>query len=604
MKLPSLPYLADAFAGALRRFPLVMITAVVGVISAMLLIEDAVDNHPETYLIKSLMTMALGLPLFLAASILAEKWHWLGWRKWLPSAVAAILLALFYLTLHFTENEPSQAIVMRFLGLNLCAHLLVAYLPYSDNSPVEDFWEYNKRLFGNFVVGGFYSGVIFAGLSIAILAVNELFDLDIDGKIYGHLFVLVAGLFNTAFFLANFPSRFHFHPDAFHPVEPTVSTAEAPRKIHNSYTVAIKNLSKFILVPIVAIYFLILYAYSVRILASWELPKGWVSSLVLGFSIAGIFTYLLNYLLVNFDDSRIVSNYRRWFFYVLLPMVVLLFVGIGRRISDYGVTEERFVVATAGVWLLIISLYFILSKKDNIKFIPISLSLFALLSVLGPFNAFRISGKSQAGRLKTLLEKNAMLVDGKAAPPKDTVSAADAEGIRSILFYMRDFEHFHRVGSWFGLPVSQKNPSWSSVDSLLQSLKVGYGGAATTNRCGYFFPPDGSIAVQGYDELWKINAYEGFILADTFSGLAISPDKSGFDFYLEGKTADHFDIQPYLKNISAFPCYATGLDKMNAQFEVSGNMYHARFVAEDINFDKGEGMKLFSWSGFVLLRKK
>ena len=42
-------------------------------------------------------------------------------------------------------------------NVRLAAHLAVAFLPYLDESPVEDFWEYNKRLFGNFMVGAFYA---------------------------------------------------------------------------------------------------------------------------------------------------------------------------------------------------------------------------------------------------------------------------------------------------------------------------------------------------------------------------------------------------------------------------------------------------------------
>ena len=160
------------------------------------------------------------------------------------------------------------------------------------------------------------------------------------------------------------------------------------------YTTAFKNLTKFILIPITAIYFLILYAFSTKILVTWQLPEGWVGKLVLGFSVAGIFTYLLNFMLVKFDDSVVVKGFRRWFFYILLPMVLLLFVAIGRRIGDYGVTEARYVVAISGAWLLLISVYFILSKRDNIKFIPISLAVFSLLTVLGPLSAFKVSERS------------------------------------------------------------------------------------------------------------------------------------------------------------------------------------------------------------------
>ncbi|MBK9017383.1 MAG: DUF4153 domain-containing protein [Saprospiraceae bacterium] len=396
MKLPSIPYLADAFLGVVRRFPLVMLAAAAGVVVSMVLIEHN-DNIDEDECIKILMTCALGLSSLLCASIISERWKLSFPAALAPHLVVLGLLGLYYFTLEPNDDMGTIVTPVRFFGLNLAAHLAVAFLPYLDQSPVEDFWEYNKRLFGNFMVGAFYSLVIFAGLSFAILAVNELFNLDIDEKIYAHLFVVLAGIFNTAYFLAHFPKRFDFETESVENQELATPT--------NLFTGPLKNLTKFILIPIVAIYFLILYAFSAKILIQWELPEGWVGKLVLGFSVAGIFTYLLNYLMVKFDESFAVKGFRRWFFYVLLPMVVLLFVAIGRRMSDYGVTEARFVVAISGVWLLLMSVYFIFSKRDNIKFIPISLAFFSLVTVLGPFNAFKVSERSQVGRLEELWKR-------------------------------------------------------------------------------------------------------------------------------------------------------------------------------------------------------
>jgi len=310
MKLPSIPYLADAFLQVVRRFPLVMTATAFGVVVSMILIERDSGTEGEAY-IKLLLPCLVGLSTLLCAAIVCERW-----QLRFPSALAAHLvalglLAIYYFSLRAIPDLDESTTPIRFIGLNLAAHLGVAFIPYLDRSPVEDFWEYNKRLFGNFMVGAFYSLVIFAGLGFAILAVNELFNLHIDGKIYAHLFVVIAGFFNTAYFLAHFPKRFDFATENAENQELAETT--------NLFTSPLKNLTKFILIPIVAIYFLILYAFSAKILLTWELPEGWVGKLVLGFSVAGIFTYLLNYLLVKYDDSMAVKGFRRWFFFVLLP---------------------------------------------------------------------------------------------------------------------------------------------------------------------------------------------------------------------------------------------------------------------------------------------
>jgi hypothetical protein len=421
MKLPSIPFLASAFADVFRRFPLVMAAAVIGTGTMMYMLES--DNSAaEKDIMKLVLACSLSLSVFLCAALVVEKWQLKTPMQLLPHFVALAMAVLYYFSLNWFDFDSIQTPI-RFIGLNLAAHLGVAFIPYLDNSATNDFWEYNKRLFGNFMVGAFYALVIFTGLSIAILAVNELFNLDIDGEIYAHLFVVIAGVFNTAFFLAHFPKQFDFSAQVDE--NQVVATSVSP------YTTSFKNLTKFILIPIVLIYFLILYAFSTKILVTWQLPEGWVGKLVLGFSVAGIFTYLLNFMLVEYDDSALVKGFRKWFFYVLLPMVALLFVAIGRRISDYGVTEPRYVVATAGVWLLLVSLYFIVSKKDNIKSIPISLAFFSLLTVLGPFSAFRASERNQTSRLMAILEKNNLLKDGKVVPAADTLSNEDAAQLRA-----------------------------------------------------------------------------------------------------------------------------------------------------------------------------
>jgi Domain of unknown function (DUF4153) len=587
MKLPSPTFLVQSFFGVLRRFPLTMIAAAAGVFAAMTLIHGVKDVLEDTYL-KIMLSAALGLPLFLAARIVVEKWRLSRIWRWVPPLVVAVQLAGFYMMLGEDGIFDDEAVIFRFMGLNLVAHLMVAFLPYLDDTPVADFWEYNKRLFGTFVVGALYSLVIYAGLSVAILAIDNLFNANINDEIYGQLFVFIAGIFNTCFFLANYPAQF------------SALAGEG-----SSYDVVIKNLTKFILIPIVAIYFLILYAYSAKILVTWELPKGWVSSLVLGFSVAGVFTYLLNYLLPKLDDSVVVSSYRRWFFYVLLPMVALLFVGIGRRMSDYGVTEERYFVAAAGVWLLLLSLYFIFSKIDNIKFIPISLAVFALLSVLGPFNALRVSGNSQLNRLTTMLEKNGMLADGLIVAAKDTLDKEEADGIRSAFMFMRSRGHFRKLRPLLANPPESLRPTRGEINLLLSNLGLSES-KSNSGYCRYGFPEMANIEIAGYQHFWKISSYRLKGTAGDYTGWKISKDGTGLAFVENGKTGDFFDLQPFLRNLKEkYSCYPEGaIDAADAVFEAQGEKIAVRIVFENIHLAQKENLELQNLSGLVFLKEE
>jgi hypothetical protein len=297
-------------------------------------------------------------------------------------------------------------------------------------------------LFANLVIGGFYTMVLWVGLSGAILAVDQLFDVDVNYRIYPKLFVLLAGLFNTIYFLFHLPRRFEFDRD-------------------DSNVWAFQILVKYILIPITVLYFVILYAYSAKIGLTWSLPKGWVASLVIGFAAVGIFTWLLNFALARAEAGAPHGTFARWTWPVMLPMVLLLFVGVGRRISDYGVTESRFTVAHLGVWLLACGLYFVLSKKDNIKFVPISLAVFVLVALYGPLSMFAVSARSQEAELQRLLEKNGRWANGQAQPGTGTVDAKEAARIEDVLRYFHQRDDFEI-----------ERPAWlaAAPDTLFKSV--------------------------------------------------------------------------------------------------------------------------------------
>ncbi|MBI1225869.1 MAG: DUF4153 domain-containing protein [Bacteroidetes bacterium] len=596
MKLPSIPYLAAAFLGVVRRFPFVMVFATVGVFAAMYLIERDSAAHDDE-LGKMIMTCSLGLAIMLSASLVVEKWKLKQPLSLLPHIVGLVLITVYFFSLRW-GNFDSIITPVRFVGLNLAAHLCVAFIPYLDHSHVEDFWEYNKRLFGNFMVGAFYSLVIFAGLSVAILAINELFDLRINEKIYAHLFIILAGIFNTAYFLSQFPKEFDFALKNYEN-----QAIEVPK---GTYTTAFKNLTKFILIPIIAIYFLILYAFSAKILVQWELPQGWVGKLVLGFSVAGIFTYLLNYLLVKFDDSQIVKGFRKWFFYVLLPMVILLFVAIGRRISDYGVTEARYVVATAGIWLLIISLYFIISKRDNIKFIPISLVFFCLITVLGPFSAFKVSERNQLSRLKAALLKNNMLQDGKMVVATDSLSKTDAETIRSAADFLQNNGHSEELAKLLGLAITDGKIDWQAFNDRMENLGIEQP-YYDSKYCSVYFgrSNQNEIDIAGFNLLYQVYAYENSVPSNDFSGFQISKSGTALQYFKNGQVLDSFDLKPFCKVLEEKgACNGVTQPDSLADIELISKTLDLKILVDNLSFESEGTQKIREFNGKALVREK
>jgi Domain of unknown function (DUF4153) len=443
MRFPSFSGLADGFSTAFRRFPLPMLVSIAGSILMIIYLEmeRTYPSDDIQWIPRAALTCLFALPLLTGLTLLGEAQNWPNNRRWLALG-GGVVAALGVYWMLYEGRDFDDITVPRMFGLLLVAHLFVSFAAYLNARSVADFWTFNNLIFGRLVVGGCFTMLLWVGLSGALLAVDQLFNLDISERSYPQLFLALAGIFNTTYFLFHVPERFDFDADEID---------------ENAFRVLVK----FILIPLSLLYFVILYAYGAKIGLQWDLPKGWVSSLVIGFAAVGVFTWLLNFLIARRDGVMPFGPFARWSWWIMVPLTVLLFVAVGRRIADYGVTPSRFTVAHVGVWLVVCAAYFIFSKKDNIKFVPISLAGFALVALFGPLSMFSVSERSQLRILQNILERHGAWADGQARPATNadftTDESSQISSILSFLTRQRDF-------------VSAK-PDWLAAmpDSILQS---------------------------------------------------------------------------------------------------------------------------------------
>jgi len=372
-------------------------------------------------------------------------------RLYSPISLGLLLLCLggyfYYLTLvEITDGN----VIIRFVGVVLFLHLTISYLPFLFKSKLPAFWEYNRRLFSHFFTSAFFTLVIYLGISLALLALEYLFGMDNNkGKIYGQLIILLAGIFHPIYFLSEFPKNID---------------QLQPARLKKSFKIFVV----YILIPISILYLVILYAYGIKIGIEISLPQGWVGKLVLSFCIIGILSYLLNYMFPEQSKSKLSTYFKRYFFPFLLIPILLLFIAIYVRISDYGITEPRYIVAFLGAWLLFISLYIIISKTDNIKVIPLTLSAIVLITLFGPFNMFKVSLNNQFNILKTALVENGMLVDGKLSKATDLNSAVQNEMVSKIKYLYYD----HKLSMLLPYSSDSVDLSFIKEDSITRKFSM------------------------------------------------------------------------------------------------------------------------------------
>ncbi len=493
IRFPSLKNLTYGVEQIIRRFPLVVVVAALKAVVLYLLIESPpVNNQYPSIYIKLTLTLFLALPLYLSLHLVAER------RQWSLGILAAgalglvALLAAYYFTI---SPDPIQRDYYRFGMFLVCAHLLVSFAPFVGYDEPNGFWQFNKTMLLQFLTATLYAGTLYIGIIIAVETVRFLFDVTYSIKIEADLFVLIGGFFHTLFFLNGFPTR--------------LDLLEAQQ----SYSRGVKLFTQYVLLPLEVVYLLILYIYTAKILMQWQLPEGGVAYLVMAFSVAGIFALLLLYPIRDSVEERWIRIFTRWFYLALFPLIMLLGVAIFRRIGEYGVTENRYLVAALAVWLTGISLYFLISKKDDIRWIPLSLCVVSFLLAIGPWSIFAYSRQNQAERFGTLLEKCKLIGENGKITKSDTLPREDYERLTSGIRYFRDRNEISTLAPFFSALPDSKNQQEVATKmeyQLNQAVKVATLSLENSGRVDYRTSDSGDMVttdVRGYDYIISFNSY-------------------------------------------------------------------------------------------------
>jgi len=453
MKFPSITTVGAELLKTLRRWPLTIALAAVG---TWLLMQTSGLDYGFVWhqgLWQKIAGCYISMLLTMVATVFAES---RDLRR--TGRVALLLLALVLgLVFYFTQPELSGPRFIYILVLGLALHWLIAVIPYAQPaSGPNGFWDYNRKLFLRALQTVLYTLTLYLGATLALLAIERLFGVEVHNRVYEDVWWFLAGIFSTIFFLAGFPRVF-----------------ARPESI-DDYPRGLKVFTQFVLLPLVTIYLAILYAYLFKIIFTAHWPSGWVSWLVLGFAVAGIFALLLIYPLRKESANLWINSYSRFFYLALFPLVVLLWIAIWKRIESHGITELRYYVLVLGIWLAAMACYFVFSARKDIRVIPASLCLLALLSLWGPWSAPAISLAAQRGRLREILEKDGLFAGGKVQPAKADPPLEDRKAISSITDYLIDMHGYRVFQPWFRNDLD----SLMRHDSLLD--REYYGGVRRT----------------------------------------------------------------------------------------------------------------------------
>ena len=395
-QLFSLRRITAGIVSAIANYPLVIIMAVaLGAESIWLIHHEETDLFDEV--LPWMLAQGMGISLFFALHTVSR------YRKLSRPVTAGILIAgigvLYLIGYHFDymmSMAREETMVLEVVGYALASHLLVAFLPFFRKNTLNGFWQYNKSLFLRAFTTILYTGVLFAGLSGAIAAIQELFDVEFTAKIFAYLWFVMAFPVSALIFCAGVPLA--------DDIDALESSSDLPS--------GLRLFVQFVLLPLVVVYLCILYAYMGKIILTWTLPQGWVTILIMAFSVIGMLAMLLVHPFQQLTEHAWIKVITKNYYRSLLPLLVLQYVAIFTRISDYGFTSARWAVVAITAWLTFITVYKVFFKGKNIILIPYTLCAVAILFLIGPLSHKSISVWSQTAKINRLV-KTLNLIDAK-----------------------------------------------------------------------------------------------------------------------------------------------------------------------------------------------
>lgn len=478
---------------SLKRFPeAILLTTAVVIIQILLhhLGRSAINSMLRDTLIRVSMILALGVPLLLSLKLLFERLTALDNRQkillYLGVGIGLVLYHFYWL------KNLEMVPLSRYTAFTLAFYSLFLIIPYFYKR--ENFELYCVQLLTNFTVTYFYAAVLYMGLAAMLFTISKLFLVQM-GRVYFDIWLIVAGIFAPAYFLADVPQ-----------LKKEFQAAAYPK--------VLKILLLYILTPLLIAYGAILYAYFVKIIITRSWPEGIVAHLVLWYSLISCLVIFFIYPLRN--SKRWIGRFLYLFPKFFFPLLAMMFVAMGIRIHNYGITENRYFVLSAGFWVTGILLYYLFSKKVRNIVLPISLALVAALSVTGPWSSYSISKLSQNHRFATILNKYDMIFDNSIVKPERPLPKAAKAEIISILSY---FQRFHSLNQLKYLPQGFKLSQTQTIFGFEVTKKdLNYRKIASFFH--YDFPENQPVNIGGYD--YFVNIPHSDITKNTREKIQIS----------------------------------------------------------------------------------
>ena len=309
-------------------------------------------------------------PILFIFVYLSRPYSWYRF-SWIVPLVALAIIGMTNDSAEFYLTSP------KFWGANFIALLVLLGFPFEKNNQ-----GFTYRNFTNLFHIGLATAVwlLVFGLVAAILfTITTLFNVEFSNSFYNHFYTSL-GIFTQPLFFLVFQQR----------------QSKSEMTLNRIFEILVN----FVLAPALMIFTVLLYAYVVQIIFEGVLPKGMLANITLPYLLGGLGVYALRSICAKVRWETFFKFYP----YLAIVPIVLLWLAIDRRISAYAWTEQRIYLVALATAITIAYAILIVPKARQYRLISgvVMVAIFAMTWVVKPQE---IAYQSQTVRFEQLLKK-------------------------------------------------------------------------------------------------------------------------------------------------------------------------------------------------------
>ena len=376
-------------------------------------------------------------PMLFIFVYLSRPYSWYRF-SWIVPLLALAIIGMTNDSAEFYLTSP------KFWGANFIALLVLLGFPFEKNNQ-----GFTYRNFTNLFHLGLATMVwlLVFGLVAAILfTITTLFSVEFSDSFYEHFYTSL-GIFTLPLFFLVFQQR----------------QAKSEMTLNRIFEILVN----FVLAPALMIFTVLLYAYVVQIIFEGVLPKGMLANITLPYLLGGLGVYAL----------RSICAKARWetFFkfypYLSIVPIVLLWLAIDRRISAYAWTEQRIYLVALATAITIAYAILIVPKVRQYRLISgvVMVAIFAMTWVVKPQE---IAYQSQTVRFEQLLKK-LNLSDGSGKIRDDVDFVERLENMPKS--DLKDWDELDKVSDYLLYRMEIKSYGEEPFEERKEAFKQKYG---------------------------------------------------------------------------------------------------------------------------------